>query len=471
MLEAAVTRPPVPEAAMKITFVNHACVKISCSDAVILCDPWIEGSAFNLGWDLLVPTPIGFDELTADVTHVWLSHEHPDHFVPKFISQLARARAGQVSVLFQKTRDGRVKKFCESKGLAVIELEDKKRVAIAPETSVSCGTHDFYDSWLHVRNGEKTLLNLNDCQIDNTRTLTSMRRSLGRPDLLLTQFSYAAWKGGRSNASYRRFAAQRKLQTMSAQISALAPAYALPFASMVYFSNQENAYMNDSVNDVATAERAIRAAGSTPLVLFPGESAQVGEAHDNRSALAQYADRFAKLDQLALRPPGESVSIEALREAFESYRRQIFEVNSEALIRALRKSPLIGAFHPVTIKLHDLDQCVSVSVVDGFELAARDTPDVSMHSSSLAFVFSTPFGYDTLTVNGRFEATPTGFARMTKSLAIGSLNAMGLSISPRILRDSWVVLLLLEKLSRVVLRLRAQGKAGATTDQATSVGG
>jgi hypothetical protein len=104
---------------------------------------------------------------------------------------------------------------------------------------------------------------------------------------------------------------------------------------------------------------------------------------------------------------------------------------------------------------------VSVSVVDGFTVVSAGEPDVAMHSSSLSFIFLNAFGYDTLTVNGRFEATPAGFARMTKSLAIGSLNAMGLSVSPRLLLNARVVLNLLRQLAGVLRAMSSRGARGS----------
>jgi hypothetical protein len=83
-----------------------------------------------------------------------------------------------------------------------------------------------------------------------------------------------------------------------------------------------------------------------------------------------------------------------------------------------------------------------------------------MHSSSLSFLFNNPFGFDTLTVNGRFEATPEGFGKMTKSLAIGSLNAMGLAVSPRLVMNLKVVLMLLRRLASVI-RNMTQGNRAA----------
>ena len=73
-------------------------------------------------------------------------------------------------------------------------------------------------------------------------------------------------------------------------------------------------------------------------------------------------------------------------------------------------------------------------------------PDVEMSSESLDFIFRNDFGYDTLTVNGRFEASTGGFARMTKNFAVGSLNALGLGLKPSLAVNVDVVLLLLGKL-------------------------
>jgi len=123
---------------------------------------------------------------------------------------------------------------------------------------------------------------------------------------------------------------------------------------------------------------------------------------------------------------------------------------------------VLGAFHPVTIRLTDLEQSVSVSIVDGFTATPGGAEDVAMHSGSLSFIFNQPFGFDTLTVNGRFEATPQGFGKMTKSLAIGSLNAMGLAVSLKLVMNFKVVLMLLRRLAGVI-RNMTQGNRVAQT--------
>jgi UDP-MurNAc hydroxylase len=446
---------------LQVTLINHACVKLALGDVVILCDPWLSGPAFNNGWDLLIKTPMEIDAVMAGVTHIWVSHEHPDHFVPKFFIDISAAYKS-IPVLFQETRDRRVKSFIESRGFTVTELSDRREKSIGG-VRVICGVSEFYDSWLHVRDATQSVLNLNDCAEGDAGELRDITRLTGPIDMLLTQFSYAAWKGGRANAHFRVLAAKRKLETITAQVEALKPRRVVPFASFVYFSNEENCYLNDHINRPADAAAAISKAGADPVILYPGETWDSDVPHDNAASLAAYKKVYHDLGALPLRPPGESVPLAQLEREFAAYRDGVFKRNSRMLIALLRRFPLLGAFHPVAIRLTDLDQTVSVSIVDGFAAAPAGREDVAMHSSSLSFIFNNPFGFDTLTVNGRFEATPEGFGKMTKSLAVGSLNAMGLAVSPKLVMNFKVVLMLLRRLAGVIRNMTHGNRAAQGT--------
>ena len=66
-------------------------------------------------------------------------------------------------------------------------------------------------------------------------------------DVLVSQFSYAAW-GGEKNLEWRREAAKEKLKTIYLQSKKLNVKYTIPFASFIYFSNKKNKYLNDCAN-------------------------------------------------------------------------------------------------------------------------------------------------------------------------------------------------------------------------------
>ena len=143
------------------------------------------------------------------------------------------------------------------------------------------------------RDGTQSMLNLNDCAEGDEAELRAIARLTGPVDVLLTQFSYAAWKGGRANAHFRTARRARKLETIAAQVRALQPRHVVPFASFVYFSNEENSYLNDHINRPADAAAAIAAAGAAPLILYPGRDLDRGHAaRQRRRRCAAFAQAY-----------------------------------------------------------------------------------------------------------------------------------------------------------------------------------
>ena len=72
-----------------------------------------------------------------------------------------------------------------------------------------------------------------------------------------------------------------------------------------------------------------------------------------------------------------------------------------------------------------------------------------MHSQSLAFIFKNEFGFDTLTVNGCFEASQTGFVKATKTLALGNLNALGFHLNLSLIFNYKIIFLFFKMLKAV----------------------
>ena len=71
-----------------LEFINHASVLISNDDCSLLSDPWYQGDAFHKGWNLLYELQDEeIDSLIDRTTHIWVSHEHPDHFSIMFFKK------------------------------------------------------------------------------------------------------------------------------------------------------------------------------------------------------------------------------------------------------------------------------------------------------------------------------------------------------------------------------------------------
>ncbi len=69
---------------MNVIFNNHASITIKTDDLNILTDPWFTGTAFNDGWNLIHENEESEEYFLKDINYIWISHEHPDHFQPKF---------------------------------------------------------------------------------------------------------------------------------------------------------------------------------------------------------------------------------------------------------------------------------------------------------------------------------------------------------------------------------------------------
>ena len=108
----------------KIEFINHASVLVSYENIGILSDPWFSGDAFHKGWKLLHETPDSeVIKLLHRVTHIWISHEHPDHFSIKFFKTHAETiKKKRIEILFQKTKDRRVVSFLKAQKFKIIEF-------------------------------------------------------------------------------------------------------------------------------------------------------------------------------------------------------------------------------------------------------------------------------------------------------------------------------------------------------------
>ena len=186
-----------------ITFVNHASVIFSYNKINLITDPWIFGSAFNDSWDLISESKMQIDDF-KNITHIWFSHEHPDHFYPLVLSSIPEEIRKKITVLFQDTLDHRVVIKCRELGFYVVEMKHNKFYKLDDKFQVKCRPYLLYDSLLYLEIEEKRILNLNDCGVDSIRQAKYIHKITGDVDLLLTQFGYAAHIGDPEDVELRK---------------------------------------------------------------------------------------------------------------------------------------------------------------------------------------------------------------------------------------------------------------------------
>ncbi len=392
-----------------IDWINHASYVFTHKDIKIICDPWFEGKVFNNGWSLLSKTAFKYEEF-KDISYIWCSHEHPDHFnVPTLKNITSEARA-QIKFLYQSTPDKLVYEFCQKLGFKqIIELRNDQWFELNNEVSVLCGTHSSGDSWLYVRAPDVSILNTNDCVIDNPRDAESIKAKIGNVDVLLTQFSYGNWQGNKSEPHVRKAAVTQKLKQIDLQLKILQPKYIIPFASYIWFSHAENCYMNDEINKIDDVyDYLLNYAGVVPVVLYPGERWEIATTHDSQRSLSRYQPDYQKIYDRAAVTQGTKVELERIVTAAEQFRQEVW--------RKLRKNFLLSVLllcKPLKIYITDYDQSFQFSLLKGLRKSqiAYNHNDIAMSSDSLFYGFRFPFGFNTLHVNGRFEIPKHGSLR------------------------------------------------------------
>ena len=184
---------------MEIKFYTHACFSISNKSSLLLNDPYLFGTAFNDGWDLIYEiNNYKFEDQKN--TFIYFSHEHPDHFSIQFIKSVPEDIRKKITVIYQKTRDGRVKEFISKLGFKFIEIDDKKRFEFAENFFITIGQVPFYDSWALIEIEGKKILNANDCILETPERVKDIKKISDKVDILFTQYSYANWvEGGKNN--------------------------------------------------------------------------------------------------------------------------------------------------------------------------------------------------------------------------------------------------------------------------------
>jgi len=440
----------------KIQFINHASVKISYDEVSVLSDPWYSGDAFHKGWNLLVELSIEEVKKVLDnVTHIWISHEHPDHFSVSFFKYYEELIKNlDIVILFQETRDKRVQKFFKKNGFNFHELKFEQPFQISKNFKITCIEDGFYDSALFIETKDKRILNLNDCNVTSEARASEIFKVTGKCDVLLTQFSYAAWKGGKKNIAWRELAANEKLNSIALQVRKFQPKHVIPFASFIYFSNEYNKYLNDSINLPMDVLNKLKDTNVQVNILKPFDYLDENNSSQrNKKSINYWENVFSNISSNKYNKYN-IVEIEELQQLFKKYQKRIFINNNKYFIKLARLLSPIKVFQPIIIKLKDTDKTI---VLDLFLNNLKPTslsPDLIMSSESLKFILNFPFGFDTLSVNGCFEEENRGgFIKATKSLALESLNNIGIFFRPSIFLNLIVIFVFLRKLKEIRSKL------------------
>ena len=386
---------------MKIDWVNHSSFLLQQGGISLLCDPWIEGYVFDNSWSLVSPTKFSYEDF-GRVTHIWFSHEHPDHFYPPTLKSIPPEIRQRITVLFQATKDKRVVKFCRNLGFRTVLEVRPEWLSLSDDLRIFCQPVPGGDSWLAIKSGDRCVVNINDCIHLSEEELRPVKSAVGAVDALITQFSYASWWGNQADTASWQKAARDTLDKIAREIAVLEPRDVILAASFVFFCHQENHYMNEHINRVDRAYRFIAdSEKARPIVLYPGDQWTVGEPWNSETALSRYSTDFERALRNPVKVPTSKVELDQLVNGALRFVRTLRRNNSDILLRRVPSTTLYLTDHNLSLRLglSGLRQIRSKSYADH---------DIALSSSALLYCLRFPWGGETLMINGRFQAPVKG---------------------------------------------------------------
>lgn len=379
---------------MKVTMLSHASVLVEAGAVALYTDPWFIGQAFNESWSL-INTPAATPSDLHNASHIWISHEHPDHLHFPTLKAIPKEHKAQITLLYQEHFSSRICRALGSLGFRqVIELPLSRWYALDDETSIFCSSVGTIDSLLAVRSRGVTLLNVNDCPL-SPAVAKAIAKYIGPVDILLTQFSISSWVG---NPDETDVAARHSvIARMRTYVNAFQPGVLIPFANFAYFSHSENRYINRWANTPDYVHKQLKDVPCRLQFLYNGDSWSSQEGFSLRE---DPMDRY-RMDfmQLANRPYTSHPSC-SLNELIDLGRKLIKNV------RAAFPEIVLRMAAPIYFHVVDLGITVLIDLHRGVVEAiqrAKSTCDMALSSQALWYAFKFPWGFTTLEVSGRFE--------------------------------------------------------------------
>lgn len=408
-------------------FLNHASFMVRTESALLLADPWLEGTVLDGAWSLADPSTSSA-ALIAELNscglpvYVWYSRATPDRLSLPFLRSFKADFRGIATFLYRQGRDWRLADELRRQRLALAECKDGQPLALGKDLRLTAFANGDADSWCLVQAGRRSILHLGERALGTrdacARAAVQLRRRAARIDLLLSGFADMAWCGNPDQFALREEAAAKGIARLALQIEVFRPRLVVPVAAFARFARADNAWLNHGRRSPAGVVDAPQLETARPLIRFLAPGGAIDLEQDSAASLGARSEAALAHWSACWRaapaplPRPLDAGLAELRAAFQKYRERA-GASLHGLPRLLET---VGALRPLAIQLADARQTVELSYRRGFRLLARDGPaDVAMCSGTALKLLKAEDGFDAAWAGGCFwELRPGGrsaFAR------------------------------------------------------------
>jgi Beta-lactamase superfamily domain len=247
---------------IQVQFLGHACLRFSGAKGALICDPWL--ATVPIYGNTAVKYPFLPEEQlpsALDVSHIYISHHHEDHFHVPSLDLFSRDTVVLIPAFeyVDHPRARSMRRTLERMGfIRVIALEswesfdidlgEPLNLTLIP--SAQSRWHDWENSGLILKCAGWTALNLNDNLVDDA-LLEQIEVRAGRPDAVFVQGFPSTEFPGSFDFSVQekiRIGRQKRGNVDQADmvIRKLAPRSVTPIACDIAWHRRQDAYRNYS---------------------------------------------------------------------------------------------------------------------------------------------------------------------------------------------------------------------------------
>ena len=282
-----------------VEFLSQACTALRAGDIEIVSDPWFFSTAHLNSW---IPYPSwdareleSFRSRIDRATHIYVSHDHEDHFDPAFLETL-----GRKTILVGAFRNMAFRRQLEALGDRhdIRYLHHAREMSLSKEVSVQIFMEqpDFrLNSMMIVLTPHGTVLNANDCGL-NRMILSSISRRF--PVTLFTYTLNFLANGypfpylRRSDADLdSKIAAVRNdvLDNFRLALRILKPKLSAAFAGPVTFADRINDHLNSHPESRDWSRMVVELASEGAVIWpAPGSLLELRDNHFERAEIKEW---------------------------------------------------------------------------------------------------------------------------------------------------------------------------------------
>jgi len=291
---------------MLVTYLGHAAIMLEAGGTRILMDPWLTDPTYYGTWWHFPPLELGVRDLPR-LDYLYISHEHPDHFDPPTLAQLDK----DIHVVIPRFKKRRLYDTLAHLGFRQI-------TELAYEEPFACGAQGptvhlirpdrpWDDSAILLQHGGTTVMNVNDCHLDEA-TLGRLGREHAI-DLAFLTFTGASWYPGcfdfplASKIERALYSKRSHLEEFVHWAQLLNTRRVVPAAGNHAFLAEDQLFLNTPLyaNTPAEALDALRAGAPQieGLQMNPGDTWTPEGGHMRRKPAPDWSRRQELIEELS----------------------------------------------------------------------------------------------------------------------------------------------------------------------------